>query len=477
MLTKLSIRLIIGVLTPILFEVSLIFLYSSIKYDTIDFRAVLGGIVLFFWVVALYVISPFVLVKFGKFEKRFGAIIREGLHQALITGENTATSDPTQSSLSLDLNVAKAEQEIVMKSIEENLIPQLAKSSVNFYTDTFYARDYTKSNRTAIMNLEYYESIALLSLFTMFFLLLDFLLLFIMKFTSIDFIFITLDQISNWGFFFTLTFYFVVSFLVMFIAFRHSLPFIDEYVSYTIPIMFRESEMSSFIRRESIRSIVSYNFDNLISRKEQKRAKDVIESTMDHLLHDLLEDELMISSRRKLALKLAWREYSKLLSAKVEEREKKGKHRYLDRLLLGERIGSMQIDESELLGLNSDLSFIRDQLNRWGKLNSAQRTVIFLSLYRITERIIKEAVSVFVDLEENPLNFYEQTRYLLEKDLISVSAYDKINEFRYTRNKLIHEPGVSINVASNTITQVLSALNQLVGNISKLPVEPEPELV
>lgn len=475
MLTKLSIRLIIGIIAPILFEVSLVFLYSSIRY-VLDFRAILGGIVLFFWVVALYVISPFVLVRFGNFEQRFAEIISQGLHQALTVSESTGGDDPSQSSLSLDLNVAKAEQEIVMKSIEENLVPQLARSSINYYTDTFYSRDYSKSNRTALMNLEYYESIALLSLFTMFFLVLDFLLLFVMKFTSIEMIFITLDKIENWGFVQTLAIYFAIAFAIMYTAFRHSLPFIDEYVSYTIPIMFRESEMSAFIRRESIRSIVSYNFDNLISRKEQKRVKDTIDNTMEHLLHDLIEDELMIASRRKLALKLAWREYSKLLSERLEMREKKGKQRYLDRLLLGEKIGFMQIDESELLGLNSDLSFIRDQLNNWGKLNSAQRMVIFLSLYRITERIVKEAVSGLVDLEENPLNFYEQTRYLLEKDLITVSAYDKINEFRYTRNKLIHEPGVSIDVASNTITQVLSALNQLVGNISKLPVEPEPEL-
>ena len=156
-------------------------------------------------------------------------------------------------------------------------------------------------------------------------------------------------------------------------------------------------------------------------------------------------------------------------------REKRGRQKYLDRLLLGEKIGFLQIDESELLGLNSDLSFIRGQLNRWPKLNHAQRTLIFLSLYRITERIVREATSGLIDLEENPLNFYEQVRLLLERNLISVQNYDRINEFRYTRNKLIHEPGVSLNVSSNTITQVLGALNQLVGNISKFSAQLEAE--
>lgn len=460
-------------IAPLFFEMSLIFLYSSIRYDLLDPRAILGAIVFFFWIVAMYVMSPFLLVMFGNFERRFGEKITQGLHEVLIPLDTKTKDEPLHSSLNLDLNVAKEEREEVLKSIENSLVPQLSRHAVKYYIDSFYSRDYEKSNRRALDNLEYYESLALFSIYCAFFLLIDIILIWIMKFYTVELFFITLDRIETWNFVYAFSIIFVFGILFLTYAFIHSLPYIDEYVSFTVPIMFRESSMSSFIRKESIRAIVSYNFDNLVSRKEQRQIANTISNTLDHLLHDLLEDELMITSRKRLALKLAWREYAKYLRERVEIKETQGKQRFLDRLLLGEKIGKMQIDESELLGLNSDLSFIRGQLNKWQKLNSAQRTLVFLSLYRITERLIKEAVSSFVDLDEQPLNFFEQTRVLLEKNILSTSAYDKINEFRYTRNKLIHEPGMSLDVSSNVISQVLTALNQMVGKMAKLTDEAE----
>jgi hypothetical protein len=226
-------------------------------------------------------------------------------------------------------------------------------------------------------------------------------------------------------------------------------------------VLFDEPNEEQYLRRETIRSLINYNLDNLADRRDQRRVSASIQNAIDSILEPLLRDEILITARTEFAQKLAWREYSKLIQSDFYDEEILGSN-YLERLILGEKIGPVQLNEKDLLGLHSDLEYINKQLGQWSELNEESRAFVYFQLYRIVEYIFRDIFIVLkLPNDDTDFNLYDSINFLHANNYLSDDGKTAMHNLRYRRNKLMHEPGVSLDVSRENIEEVIDEVNKI----------------
>jgi hypothetical protein len=469
-------RVVVGMLGPLMLQIFLVFLYSTIKYDIFDSRLFSLAFIIAFPLLIMHVISPFLLTYFGNFEKRIDKLFRNGFEQVLIKNQTNTDLDEERSALGKSINITDDDRLKIVEEIKNTLTPVLVKPAIDTYKDTFYSRTDRQYLEQEISSLEYYESLALFAIYSMIFFTMDLVTLMFMKYTSLQLVIITLDRVIEWRVFLSLAIPSLVIILINAGLFKYSLDRLEKYLPYVVPALFLENEEKNYLRKETIRSILSYNFDNLLPRGVQYKSKGVIDKAQHELVSSLLKNEIMVKSRQNFALSLAFREYSIWLTRKMEQRDKRGQPTLLDKLLLGERIGRVVIDSEALLGLNSDLIYTRTQISKWKSLKKEQKEMTFLLMYRLVERLIRE-LGVFylpTDSDNNnkdDFNFYEIIKELFKKKYLEKPEYDILNNFRYLRNKVIHEPGTEIEVSSRTLIDIMTVVNDVLKRFNSIKEE------
>ena len=236
------------------------------------------------------------------------------------------------------------------------------------------------------------------------------------------------------------------------------------YLPYAVPILFSEKAEEQYLRRETIRSLVDYNFDNLIDRSKQRAIAKQIDEVMSTELNPLLTQEIMIVGRTEFAQKLAWREYSKLIKQDILSNPGEEK-RLIEKLSVGERIGPIQIDEKNLLGLHSDVEYINYSREHWSDLNDETRIFVYFQLYRVVEFIIKQiSLSMGLHKEEHEFNLYNTINTLFEKNYLDEVGKDELHNLRYRRNRLMHKVGASLEVSLSNMRVCIDALDTILEN-------------
>ncbi len=466
-----SLRISIGMLGPLIFQVLLTMLYSSIRYEEINSRLLLLFLLTIFPLVIMHVISPFLLSYYGRLEDRLEKLFSKGLDQVLLRDDSFID---TRTKLRESVLLAQEDRKRTAEEIKEVLVPILVKPALDGYKDTFYARDKeVKANDT----LDYYESLALFSIYTVVFFTVNLVITWFLKFTSVNLIVIQLDQIEEWNFVYLLTIFFVAGIVLSYLLFGYSIEKMESYLPYAVPNLFYEDPQQNMLRKEQIRSVLSYNLDSLLPRNIQRVRKYVIDESINQVAMPLLKEEFLIKSRKNLALKLAFEEYSLILARRMKLREKRGQITEIDRLLLGEKIaGAIQFNNDDLLGLNMDLMYVRSQIADWKELSKEQREMTYIQLYRLIERVIKQICFNLSgeELEVNApaeVNFFEGLKWLSTNGYMDKDTYSTLNHFRFLRNQVIHEPGTEIQVSSTTLIDVIRDTNQILKNAERKFIE------
>ncbi len=466
-----SLRISIGMLGPLIFQVLLTMLYSSIRYEEINSRLLLLFLLTIFPLVIMHVISPFLLSYYGRLEDRLEKLFSKGLDQVLLRDDSFID---TRTKLRESVLLAQEDRKKTAEEIKKVLVPILVKPALDGYKDTFYARDKeVKANDT----LDYYESLALFSIYTVVFFTVNLVITWFLKFTSVNLIVIQLDQIEEWNFVYLLTIFFVAGIVLSYLLFGYSIEKMESYLPYAVPNLFYEDPQQNMLRKEQIRSVLSYNLDSLLPRNIQRARKYVIDESINQVAMPLLKEEFLIKSRKNLALKLAFEEYSLILARRMKLREKRGQITEIDRLLLGEKIaGAIQFNNDDLLGLNMDLMYVRSQIADWKELSKEQREMTYIQLYRLIERVIKQICfnlsgeELEVDTPAE-VNFFEGLKWLSTNGYMDRDTYSTLNHFRFLRNQVIHEPGTEIQVSSTTLIDVIRDTNQILKNAERKFIE------
>lgn len=455
-------RVKLGIVGPLYLQVAILYLYSTIRYSTLD-RSLFVLIVIFmFPTLILSVLAPFLISTFANLPKRIKDRLDHELDTLLISNsykdyDESRTLLVPQPFL-IDMNPK------ISDSIKEKLVPPLTQRAIAHYKDNFYSRN---ERINPVRSLEYFESLVLFSLISMILFTIDLIILLLMNLRDVPLYIIVLDKISDPEIILIFSIIGISAIVLSYSLFRYSRERMIYYLPYVVPILFNEPGDEQYFRRETIRSLMSYNLDNLIDRNDQKRYRGPLSHAIDELLVPLLRDEFLISARREFASKIAWRDYYRIINE--EQREGTTDHglTYLERLLMGQSVGKIKLNEKDLLGLHSDLGSIMDQVVIWGKLSSEKRIMLYFQLYRLIEYVLKDIV-VCLNLaleEDDENNLYGALKTLYGIGYIDDNGKRALNDLRYRRNKLMHEPGITLDVSVQSITEILDIVNSLLEDL------------
>jgi len=471
-----SLRITIGMLGPLVFQILLSMLYSSIRYEEINSRLLLLFLLTIFPLVIMHVISPFLLSYYGQFEERLRYLLEMGLDQVLLQDDSFIE---TRTKMKKSVMLAQEDRMKTAEEIKEVLVPILVKPALDGYKDTFYTRDH---NVRAINTLDYYESLALFAIYTIAFFSVNLVITWLLKYSSVNLLVIQLDYIENWTYVTVLSVFFLSGIILSYLLFEYSVNKIEVYLPYAVPNLFYEDPEQNLLRKEQIRSMLTYDLDSLLPRNIQRNRKYIIDDALNQVAVPLLKEEFLIKSRKHLALKLAFDEYSLILAKRMKVRESRGQATALDRLLIGENIGGkIEFDNDTLLGLNMDLMYVRSQIADWKNLSKEQKEMTYIQLYRLIERVIKH---ISFNLSEDhfevetssEVNFFDGLRWLSANGYLNKDGYSTLNHFRYLRNKVIHEPGTEIQVSSSTLIDVIRETNNILQVAQRKYIEEQSKL-
>ncbi|MHA2169042.1 MAG: hypothetical protein ACXAB7_03925, partial [Candidatus Kariarchaeaceae archaeon] len=334
----------------------------------------------------------------------------------------------------------------------------LSKRALQHYKDTFYSR----STKTRPVNsLEYFEALTLFASLTTILFSIDTLLVWIMYIrpNGIFLYFIRLDNLEDLQITITLTIIFLLGIFFSYWLYLYARERLLFYLPYVVPILFNEPQDEQYLRRETIRSIVSYNMDNLVDRRYQKKYRALFSSSIDDLLTPLLRDEFLITARTEFAHKLAWREYSSVINTGTKPIDESSRTP-LELLFLGNKVGKLRLAEKDLLGLNSDFDYISSNLSKWDSIRGEERMIVYFHVYRLVEYIFREiSQSLALFTEDEDYNLYNSITALFEIGYLTKEDKKNLHNLRYRRNKLMHEPGMTLEVSNVSVLEVINTLN------------------
>lgn len=445
-------RVKLGILGPLYLQVAILFLYSTIRYQVLDRALVVVILLLLFPSLILTVLAPFIISLFANLSGRLETRLTAELDKLVLAERPYETVEESRTLMIENLFLGDTHKREISESIQKKLVPSLSKRALAHYKDNFYSR---QEKINPVRSLEYFESLVLFSSINSILFIFDIIIVWIMNFKSLPFYFIELDQINDTSITFSITIFLLLGLAFSYLLFFYSRERLIQYLPYVVPVLFHEPEDEKYLRRETIRSLTSYNLDNLIDRKDQKKYRESVGLALDELLIPLLRDEFLITARAEFANKTAWREFSSIISSEGIQSSEDTKS-ILEQFLLGAKIGPVKLNEKDLLGLYSDQEYIKEQLQNWDKLSQEKRMIVYFQLYRITEYIFREIlICMNLPPEDEEYNLYNSIKILFGIGYLNEEDKKILNNLRYRRNKLMHEPGISLEVSSNSVNEVL----------------------
>ncbi|MCE7735902.1 MAG: hypothetical protein GPJ54_13555 [Candidatus Heimdallarchaeota archaeon] len=451
-------RVKLGILGPLYLQVAILFLYSTIRYQILDRSLVVVILLLLFPSLILTVLAPFIISIFANLNNRLQTRLSSELDDLIRSERSWEPQEESKTLMIEELFLGDSHKSEVSDSIKKKLVPLLSKRSLAHYKDNFYSRT---EKIKPVRSLEYFESLVLFASINSILFIFDIIVVWIMNFQSLPFYFIKLDKIEDPGITISVTIFLLLGLAFSYMLFFYSRERLIHYLPYVVPILFHEPEDEKYFRRETIRSLTSYNLDNLIDRKDQKKYRESLGFALDELLVPLLRDEFLISARSEFASKIAWREFASVIQSEGSFGANQTKS-ILERFLLGEKIGPVKLNEKDLLGLYSDQEYIKDQLYKWDSLSREERMIVYFQLYRLTEFIFRE-ITLGLNLvpEDEEYNLYNSIKILFGVAYLSEDDKKILNNLRYRRNKLMHEPGISLEVSAHSVSDVITTITHI----------------
>lgn len=446
-------RVKLGLIAPFAIQIGILYLYSSIRYQVIDRAIVTLILLLLFPIIILYVLFPSTIIFIGQLERRISNKLLSEM-DAILFSENDVDN------LELEKTIVEKEfffndNPTISSRIKDRLIPMLTKRAINTYQTTFFSREYKIQ---AEKSLNYFESLFHFSILNGGFFIIDAILLISMYFRSLNLFFITLDRILEFSIFLILFVITISIILLSIYIYKFAIGKIEIFLPYVVPILFTENKDEKYLRRQTIRSIFGYNLENLLERRDQLKYSPLISGTIESLVEPLLKEELLITASKEFARKIAWREYSALIQSDLIEKNY-WQSTPIERLFIGLNVGEMKIEEKDLFGLNTDIEYILDVLNNWKQKSKDTKLIAYFRLYRIVEYIMKEIGKIYKMQSDQDDTLYTVLKNLLDLEKIDKNQFSLFQGIRLRRNKLMHQPGISLQISREIFIESIDTLN------------------
>ncbi len=462
----LLIRVVFGLILPLLLEILIYIVYTGLRTGDFQFSAILYYTFLVIPILFLYLLTPKLLFQIGGVKNHITQNLTKNYDKIFLKPRKFRFQEKAVPLISMEIKLKRDEQELLERKIKKDLIPELSKEAQNQYNQNFIDRTHTTRNEKL---LTYNESLFLFSLVSSILLLLNFILVIVMRFTTIKLDFIELDQITNLTnvIIFASLFGILLGFSIYLLY--ASSKNLCSLIPRVLPIIYFEPEEEREKRILQILAIAEFPISNLFVRRTQRELFGIIDEAKKQLLFVKLVETISWHYRDEMAKSIAWKLYKEVLEEiqiPEETREKIEKQFKFDPL--AHLISSEILTATEEQAIKADLDYIKEKIVNWDKIRSEEQTLSFLLIYRSLETIFRRSLSSLkTDAEDDEINFLKLIDILEKNKMLTKDEVTLLHEIRFKRNLLFHEPGKSIDIGKNTMERLLMLINEILDRLNK----------
>lgn len=451
------IRVGFGLILPILAELLTYSVYTGLRTGKYEFSILMLLVFMFIPLLFIYLMAPGIIFSLAGIKKHIKENILSHLEDIFLKQRVIAASAKTVVMQDTDLKLDDAEKKKLMENIKQAFIPKHLKEAQGLYRENFIDRRHATSKERL---LTYYEALYLFALISTVVLLFDFVLVLILHKTSINLDFIYIDQITNPVNVAIFAGVFAILTIFSLILLIHASKNLCKLVPKLLPIIYYEEESEREKRFLKLISIAEFPISNLFVRRTQKELHRIIEDAKRALLYPSLVETIHWYYREQLAKHNAWKLYKNILeqSGISEETKRSIEQRFMHdpfTILLRSEL----FTKDEEIAIKADLDYVNDRLGNWDKARSEEQMLAFLLTYRVLEIVFRRIIEKLnLSLTDEELNFLRLIDILQAQNLISQEEATLLNEVRFKRNLMFHEPGKSITVNYSTMKKLLELI-------------------
>lgn len=362
-------------------------------------------------------------------------------------------------------DLADKQKAKIREEINDKLIPQLVNDVKGLYIDSYISR--SRSDRKNNL-LSSFETLFLFAIFWSVFSLVDFIGIIVLHYTPIVLDFIYIDQITNsinviiFAFIFgSLT---ILSDLVAFYALGR----LRQLMLETLPIVIFVDEEEQIKRSNYIRAISQFPIENLVGDRLLRKHSRRIDGVYEQEFSESLSEALRVYGRNQVAKQQAWRLYKPILDELEVTAEQTAiiKDLFFDSPFYEIARDVFRYDH-ELHSLKTDIEYVKNRLNMWGKISEEERATSLVFLFRSTEQLFKSILDRFDAPIEVHKNFSVMLQFLKDKALVSEKEEESFNKIRKKRNTLVHQSGRIVSIKKSEIESFLQSLESVLLKVEK----------
>ncbi len=457
-------KIFIGITLPFLIEVLLYVTYTGLRTNKIDFSVFLIFAFLIIPIIFLYLLGPQIIFKISFIGMSIRSNLIKNFDELFLQPRSFKFKQEALPLNEMRIKLSKEERGFLKQRIEETLIPSVIEEAKKEYAVKYI--DGSQKSRKERM-VVYNEILFLFSLISSILLFLNFILVLIVHKTSISLDFIYIDQISNIVNVIIFSIIFVILFIFTLFLLISSIKKLRYLIPATVPIIFYEQEEEREKRLKKVLAIAEFPISNLFVYKTQRELEDIIEEAKKTLLLPHLIDIFSWHHRDQLAKAFTWNIYRQILEeTALSENKKKLIEKQFKSDPFEDIVSSKILAADEEQAIKADLDYIRAQIIDWGSVRSEEQILAFLLIYRTIETTFRKiifALSPQKSIDE--FNFGMVIDYLRDKKLLEYNEHSFLNEVRYKRNVLFHEPGKKIDIGQKTMASLLELIQTVIERV------------
>lgn len=438
-------RFLIGIIIPILMEFAVFQTYLFFSQAEPSLEIFYPLFLTVVPVALFYLKVPNLIFRIAKIGNFYGKAVEENIDQ-ILDEEN-------------ELSVENKQK--IETALKAKLIPKLVFQLKQDYNESFFKN--RKSESESILSL--YESVFLFAVITLIFNTTNILGTIYLHYSSINLWILKIDRITDISNIVIFLSVFLLLTLSSIFLLKTSCNQIVRIIPRTIPILAKwEDDLNTQKRLERI---IAFNSLPPIIPKQIKYNKSAMLSLYKQIILPDLVESIEWYLREKTGKQIAWKQYSELLDDfELTQKQRESLETKFLQTPLIQIAEKLSFDTREFESITEDFTYVRNSIEDWESLSTAEKGIAFLFLYRSAETLTRNLLRRF-QIEPDDWTLLLMLKSLLQSKIINENEFGAIDAFRRKRNVFLHASGKSINIEKSEISAIIDILEKILIRVDK----------
>ncbi|MFX0014739.1 MAG: hypothetical protein ACFFB2_00935 [Promethearchaeota archaeon] len=417
-------RFILGILSPLIYEIALVEAYLFFMSNQIELFLFLPTILLIFPAYIFYIYSPYLIVGISRAAEKYSRELRQNIDRIFLLKE-------------IDLETSTKNE--LLENIYYELIPKLRVLFRRGYIDSYFTRDEAIPDEKM---LTFRETLLLFSICYGLINVINLGTIIYLHFNSIDLDFLYIDQIINplnVVFFGTLFSTFVLLSLILFFHSRKNLATLICKTSYNLSLPAFDQDIKVKTRQIELDSIRRFPLADKIGTKLAANW-DLVSKIYFNFIETYIDEELRDYTRREVAKSLVLEQYSSMLTKLVlpENKRKELEMQFFLGQSVTDALEELGSSEEETESLKLDLFYATKKLENWDDSSTDEQISTFLFLWRSTETLFRHVLWKRNVYPKEDQSWPSIVNTLLREQLLTTRENKDLKRIRLRRNAMLH---------------------------------------